>query len=192
VSKETTTSFSHSDHCSAIDKRFGLVLLVPVSCSRHIMGLVSLNCCPGLWIHETAGKVFNTCRIPQPHCDSLSHQPPPNVPNARKILVMVNDWIYAVEVYDKNRKLYSVDDIEQRLRSVVQDATRRKQAGEKAVPVGILSSDHRDRWTEVRFFHVLGPCVSSLHAEPRISPLTLHQKPSDPQGHPTVDPRRQP
>ncbi|KAF8501679.1 carnitine acetyltransferase [Russula emetica] len=102
----------------------------------------------GLWIHETAGKVFNTCRIPQPHCDSLSPQPLPNVPNARKILVMVNDWIYAVEVYDENRKLHSVDDIEQRLRSVVQDATRRKQVGEKVVPVGILSSDHRDRWTE--------------------------------------------
>lgn len=102
----------------------------------------------GLWIHETAGKVFNTCRIPQPHCDTLSPQPPPNVPNARKILVMVSDWIYAVEVYNENRKLYSVDDIEQRLTSVVQDAARRKQAGEKAVPVGILSSDHRDRWTE--------------------------------------------
>jgi carnitine O-acetyltransferase len=79
---------------------------------------------------------------------------------------MVNDWIYAVAVYDENRNLYSVDDIEQRLRSVVQDATQRKQAGEKAVPVGILSSGHRDRWTEVRFFHVPSPCVSSLRAEP--------------------------
>lgn len=87
---------------------------------------------------------------------------------------MVNDWIYAVEVYDENRKPYSVDDIEQRLRSVVQDATQRKKAGEKAVPVGVLSSDHRDRWTEVRLFHVPSPCVSSLHAEPPISPLPLH------------------
>ena len=174
MSKETTASASssRSDHCSAIDKRFALALLVQVSCSRHVIGLVSLDSCPGLWIHETAGKVFNTCRIPQPHCDSLSPQPPPDVPNARKILVMVNDWIYAVEVYDENRKPYSVDDIEQRLRSVVQDAARRKQAGEKAVPVGVQSSDHR--WTEVRFFHISCPRVSSFHAEPQISPLPLH------------------
>lgn len=192
MSKETIASYSHSDHCLAIDKRFTLVPLVPVSCSRYAVGPVSLDSCPGLWIHETAGKVFNTCRIPQPHCDSLSPQPPPNVPNARKIIVMVNDWIYAVEVYDENRKSYSVDDIEQRLRSVVQDATRRKQVGEMAVPVGVLSSDHRDRWTEVRFFHFPGPCVSSLHAEPQISPLPLQQKPCDPQSHPTVDPYRQP
>jgi hypothetical protein len=93
---------------------------------------------------------------------------------------MVNDWIYSVEVYDENRTLYSVDDIEQRLRSVVQDATRRKQTGEKVVPVGILSSDHRDCWAEVRFFHVPSPRVSSLHAEPQISPLPLHKKPSYP------------
>lgn len=64
---------------------------------------------------------------------------------------MVNDWTYAVEAYDENRSLLSVDIIEQRLRSVVQDATRRLQSDEKAVPVGILSADHRDRWTKVRF-----------------------------------------
>lgn len=95
--------------------------------------------------------MFNTCRIPQLHCDSLSPQPPPHAPNSRKILVMVNDWTYAIEAYDENRQLLSVDTIEQYLRSVVQDVTRRVQAGEDAVPVGILSADHRDRWTEVRF-----------------------------------------
>ncbi|KAI0001470.1 acyltransferase ChoActase/COT/CPT [Russula compacta] len=102
----------------------------------------------GLWFQETVAKIFNTCRIPQLHCDSLSPQPPTHVPNARKILVMVNDWTYAVEVYDENRLLLSVDNIEQRVRSVVQDAMRRIGAGEKAVPVGVLSADHRDRWTE--------------------------------------------
>ena len=68
---------------------------------------------------------------------------------------MVNDWTYAIEAYDENRQLLSVDIIEQHLRSVVQDATRRMQAGEEAAPVGILSADHRDRWTEVCF--VLSP-----------------------------------
>lgn len=115
---------------------------------------------PGLWFQEAVAKIFNTCRVPQPHCDSLSPQPPPHVSNARKILVMVNDWTYAVEVYDENRLLLSVDNIEQRVRSVVQDVMLRMEAGEKAVPVGILSADHRDRWTEVRSFMWSGPCSS--------------------------------
>ena len=112
--------------------------------------------CPGLWFQETVAKIFNTCRIPQPDCDSLSPQPPPHVPNSRKLLVMVNDWTYAIEAYDENRSLLSVDIIEQHLRGVVQDATQRIQSGKKAVPVGILSADHRDFWTKVRLIHLHG------------------------------------
>ncbi|KAI9512075.1 acyltransferase ChoActase/COT/CPT [Russula earlei] len=112
----------------------------------------------GLWFQEAVAKIFNTCRIPQPHCDSLSPQPPSHVPNARKILVMVNDWTYAAEVYDENRRPLPVHDIEQRLRSVVHDVTQRIQAGESAVPVGILSADHRDNWTEnLRYLLSLSP-----------------------------------
>jgi hypothetical protein len=55
---------------------------------------------------------------------------------------MVNDWTYAVEVCDEMKKLLSVGDVEPRLRSVVQDATRRNLAGEKAVSVCIISADH--------------------------------------------------
>lgn len=66
------------------------------------------------------------------------------------MLVMVNDWTYAVEVYDESQTLLSVDTIEHRLRSVVHDVVARMEAGEKPVPVGILSADHRDLWTEVR------------------------------------------
>ncbi|KAI9440018.1 hypothetical protein H4582DRAFT_2075371 [Lactarius indigo] len=102
----------------------------------------------GLWFQETVAKAFNTCRIPQPHCDSLSTQPPHHSPNTRKILVMVNDWTYAVEVYDENQTLLSVNTIEHRLRSVVHDVVARIEAGEKPVPVGILSADDRDRWSE--------------------------------------------
>ncbi|KAI0303791.1 Choline/Carnitine o-acyltransferase-domain-containing protein [Multifurca ochricompacta] len=68
------------------------------------------------------------------HCDSLSPQPSPHLPNARKITVMINDWLYAVE---------------QRLRSVVHD---------EPVPVGILSADDRNRWTEnLRYVLSLAP-----------------------------------
>ena len=74
---------------------------------------------------------------------------------------MVNDWVYAVEVYDENRALLAVDNIEQRLRSIVDDVTWRVEAGEEPVPVGILSADHRDLWTEVRSFMYLGLPVNS-------------------------------
>jgi hypothetical protein len=63
---------------------------------------------------------------------------------------MVNDWTYAIEVYDENQILLPVDIIEQRLRNVVRDVVVRIEAGEKPIPVGILSADERDRWAEVR------------------------------------------
>ena len=69
---------------------------------------------------------------------------------------MVNDWTYAVEVYDENQTLLSVDTIEHRLRSVVHDVVARIEAGEEPVPVGILSADDRDRWTEVCRAYELG------------------------------------
>jgi hypothetical protein len=125
----------------------------------YMSSLVLLIFRTGLWFQEAVAKIFNTCRIPQPNCDSLSPQPPTYVPNSRKLLVMVNDWTYAIEAYDENRSLLAVDIIEQHLRSVVQDATWRIQSGEKAVPVGILGADHRDRWTEV--------CLIHLHASTR-------------------------
>ncbi|KAH9037842.1 carnitine acetyltransferase [Lactarius pseudohatsudake] len=102
----------------------------------------------GLWFQETVAKTFSTCRIPQPHCDSLSTQPPRHSSNARKILVMVNDWTYTVEVYDESQTHLSVDTIERRLRGVVHDVVARIEAGEEPVPVGILSADDRDRWSE--------------------------------------------
>jgi hypothetical protein len=56
-----------------------------------------------------------------------------------------------VEVYTRIENC-TVDDIEQRPRSIAQDAARLNLVGEKAAPVGILRADHRDRWTEVHPF----------------------------------------
>jgi len=70
---------------------------------------------------------------------------------------MVNDWTYAIEVYDENLTPLSVDTIEHRLRSVVHDVVARIEAGEEPVPVGVLSADHRDHWTEVRRLTKSGP-----------------------------------
>jgi hypothetical protein len=86
---------------------------------------------------------------------------------------MANDWLYAVEVYDDNQTLLTVENIEQRLRSIVRDVMRRAEAHEAPVPVGILSADHRDRWTEVRgFMHPSLP-INSPRLELSIPSLPL-------------------
>lgn len=93
--------------------------------------------------------MFNVCRIPCLQCDTLS-TPSFSAADSRKVLVMVHDWLYAIEVYDNDWTPIAPNEIEQRLRRVVQDAASRIQRSERAVPVGLLSADTRDRWAEVR------------------------------------------
>ena len=67
---------------------------------------------------------------------------------------MVHDWCYSVIVYDPPAgdlppKLSSPGEIETRIRAVVLDVETRLQDGEKAVPIGVLSADDRDRWSKV-------------------------------------------
>jgi carnitine O-acetyltransferase len=70
---------------------------------------------------------------------------------------MIHDWCYSVVVYhppssnNPNRpgELLSPGEIEARLRAVVIDVESRLSNGEKALPVGVLSSDERDRWARV-------------------------------------------
>ena len=64
--------------------------------------------------------------------------------------MLIHDFLYVVEVYDEPRKPHSPGLIERRLWSCVRDVERRLASGERAKPVGILSTDDRDRWTEVR------------------------------------------
>jgi hypothetical protein len=105
----------------------------------------------GLWLRETTEKMFNICRIPKPHADVVSSAVPSSS-NARKLLVMLHDWCYAIEVYSETRDLMPMTEIERQLRQVVKDAGNRIRNKEIAVPVGLLSSDGRDRWAQV-FLH---------------------------------------
>ena len=93
--------------------------------------------------------MFNTSRIPQVQCDILSSKPPPTEYDARKIIVMLHDWFYAVEVLDMDMRILEPAEIEQRLLSVVADADSRLARGEVAPAVGVLTTDDRDRWAEV-------------------------------------------
>lgn len=107
------------------------------------------------------------------------------VDNTGKLLVVIHDWFYAVECYHPpssypsppvqadsdstsapttpTRTKISPTELERRLRAVARDATQRlsSSAGEsaKAVPVGVLSSDGRDRWAQVCGFCVLHPSL---------------------------------
>jgi hypothetical protein len=92
--------------------------------------------------------MFCVCRIPRPHADVLSTAVPSSS-NVRKLLVMLHDWCYAIEVYSETRDLMPISEIERQLRQVVRDAGNRIRNKEIAVPVGVLSSDGRDRWAQV-------------------------------------------
>ncbi|KAJ7170754.1 acyltransferase ChoActase/COT/CPT [Mycena crocata] len=104
----------------------------------------------GIWLRDSTAKMFNIARIPKPICDLLSKPPLPTSPDAQKIYVMVYGWCYAIPVYHptSSPKLLAAQEIETRLRSVVLDAQQRLAAGEKAVPVGALTADERDRWMQ--------------------------------------------
>ena len=93
--------------------------------------------------------MFNVGRIPHEHCDTLSDVPPASHPNRRKLFLMVHDWCYTVDVYDEGFKLLDVSSIEKRIKAVVSDVGSRLSQGERAVPVGILTSDRRDLWATV-------------------------------------------
>ncbi|KII85049.1 hypothetical protein PLICRDRAFT_45160 [Plicaturopsis crispa FD-325 SS-3] len=103
----------------------------------------------GVWLRESTSKIFNTSRLPQVGCDVLVPAPPPNSsPDSRKLLVMVHDWCYAVEVYDSHDRYVPAESIEKRLQEVVLDAQARLANGDTAVPVSVLSADERDQWAK--------------------------------------------
>ncbi|EMD31314.1 hypothetical protein CERSUDRAFT_163178 [Gelatoporia subvermispora B] len=102
----------------------------------------------GVWFHDCVSKTFNICRMPQPECDTLSLPAPPQSVHARKIVVFVHDWLYAVEVLDQELQPLKAGEIGRRLNAVVDDAEKRLARGEKAVPVGVLTADDRDHWTK--------------------------------------------
>ncbi|TFK33238.1 acyltransferase ChoActase/COT/CPT [Crucibulum laeve] len=128
----------------------------------------------GIWLRDSTSKMFNIARIPKEYCDVLS-TPSASSPYSHCVLVMVHNWCYAVPVYhslptpqeaptpasatsDEDPEcpthslnlgeLMSPPEIEKRLRAVVLDVEARLANGEKAVPVGLLSADDRDRWAE--------------------------------------------
>jgi len=104
-----------------------------------------------IWLNDSNRKMWNIARVPYPHCDVLTEKPDPSSQDARSIVVLIHDFFYAVEVYDESCKPHSPGVIERRLWSCVRDVEKKLASGKQARSVGILTTDHRDRWAEVRF-----------------------------------------
>ncbi|KAJ7274287.1 carnitine acetyltransferase [Mycena haematopus] len=133
--------------------RRGAWLVHRVLCFKHRLDRQELypeTTRTGLWLRESTSKMFNIARIPKPSCDILSKPPRAANPEAQKIYVMIHGWCYAIPVYEPTSapKSVSVQEIETRIRSAVIDAQQRLAAGEKVVPIGVLTADERDRWTQ--------------------------------------------
>ncbi|KAH8117830.1 carnitine acetyltransferase [Phellopilus nigrolimitatus] len=105
----------------------------------------------GLWMRDTVPRMFNVCRIPQNNCDKLSSPQLPS-PYHNKVLVMIHDWIYVLDVYDSEPLETEHRELERRIRDVVIDAEGRLMSGERAPPVAVLSSDDRETWAKNRSY----------------------------------------
>lgn len=103
----------------------------------------------GMWLRPWISRLFNISRIPLPGCDMLSEPPSSSTSDTRSVTVLCKDFVYQVEVQDRDERCLPVGELEKRLWEVVEDVRARDAKGEKAVPIGILSADDRDIWAEV-------------------------------------------
>ncbi|KAG1750829.1 acyltransferase ChoActase/COT/CPT [Suillus lakei] len=107
----------------------------------------------GVWLLTNTEKMFNTCRLPRAGTDVLATRNPASK-HAQDIMLMLHDFVYTVRVCEDDRTPLPVQTIEDRIRAVVLDVIKRIEARESAVPVGVLTSDDRDRWAE-NYQHLL-------------------------------------
>ena len=102
-------------------------------------------------MRDTVPRMFNVCRTPKTSCDQLA-KARPSSPHQKKVIVMLHDWIYAMDVCDGGNTNIGYNEIEKRIRYVVLDVEKRLTSGERAVPIGVLTSDARDVWAKVCSF----------------------------------------
>ncbi|KAF8591074.1 acyltransferase ChoActase/COT/CPT [Ramaria rubella] len=93
---------------------------------------------------------FYRYRIPNTSCDTLAPLPLRGSPESRKIVVMLRDWCYTVEVLGKDNVPVSASEIENRLWNATHDANSRQERGEKPYSVGVLTAHERNTWAKVR------------------------------------------
>ncbi|XP_064616080.1 carnitine O-acetyltransferase-like [Liolophura sinensis] len=85
-------------------------------------------------------KILSACRIPGPKIDTWKNYPPnePNPPG--HIIVLRNNHIFSVDVYDKSRKPLPVSQLFKNLKIVAE------QSQQSTAPLGILTTENRNTW----------------------------------------------
>lgn len=84
-------------------------------------------------------KIFGTTRNPAAGCDVLVYHP-----KSKHIVVAYKNYFFKVNVYDANGKILPPLEIYKDLKYIVDNTT-----GLSGIPLGYLTSEHRDVWTKV-------------------------------------------
>ncbi|ODN84949.1 hypothetical protein L202_00794 [Cryptococcus amylolentus CBS 6039] len=143
-------------------------------------------------------NMFNLTRVPLPQCDAFSTPQP----KATHVSLLIDNQYYSVDIFapstDGVPEPLPVAEIESRFKAAVADAKKRKDAGEAAPEVGILSGDERDNWAKTRerlillspsnrsTFNSLSSSLLSLSLDPYTLP-SVPPPSGDPLRLPSVD-----
>ncbi|RLN32746.1 hypothetical protein BBJ28_00001957 [Nothophytophthora sp. Chile5] len=92
----------------------------------------------------TYSRMFNTCVIPGEECDEMVEYPH----DAKHILVLRNNCMWAVRVLDDNDEEISLADILRQFELVREEATGLFDL-ERYPPVSVLTSENRTNWAKV-------------------------------------------
>ncbi|KAI7868608.1 acyltransferase ChoActase/COT/CPT [Spinellus fusiger] len=99
----------------------------------------------GVFCMHQLRNVFGTSRIARPRADTIITSCPAT---AQHITVMYKDQIFEVPVF-KNGQTVSIKSIEEQLRRVV-ELVEAVPVEQHQLPVGVLTSEQRDTWGELR------------------------------------------
>lgn len=115
-------------------------------------------------------RMFNMTRIPQSQCDKL-HKALPSDPAARQIVVLIQNHMFLVDVYQEGNVFIGLDAMVKQLAACVDNIP----ATGSAVPVPILTADDRDTWAKVGFEHI-GTILSLQLLESKPSQQSFNSK----------------
>ncbi|KAJ2712023.1 hypothetical protein H4R19_002969 [Coemansia spiralis] len=89
-------------------------------------------------------RYFGMTRIPRPGCDELRQDKATT--GARTVIVIVQDQIHSLSVYDSAGHRRLDGDLEADLQAIIADVGERSAHGDLDPAVTVLTAGHRDRW----------------------------------------------
>ncbi|KAJ2815378.1 hypothetical protein IWW50_006846, partial [Coemansia erecta] len=85
-------------------------------------------------------SIFGMTRVPRAGCDELRQT------QGRSIVVLAQDQLYGVDVYDGAGHRKANGDLEAELHALIADVVQRGEQGDLDAAVAVLTGGHRDRW----------------------------------------------